>query len=225
MNIWVVIPAYNESQKIAEVITDLKENNFRNIVVIDDASADTTSQVAAQQGVHVLQHKVNRGQGAALATGTQYSLRNHAEIIVHFDADGQMQAKDIPALIKVLENPGVDVAIGSRFLGTESNIPALRKILLAGARIFNRVFLGITLKDPQSGFRAMKRKAAEQIKIKHDRMAHCSQMLHDMYEQGLTIQEVPVEIRYTEYSLHKGQSSLDAIKIVWDLLLGKIMKH
>lgn len=225
MNIWIVIPAYNEAQKIKEVITDLKKNNFKNIVVIDDASADMTSEVAAQQAVHVLLHKVNRGQGAALATGTQYALLNDADIIVHFDADGQMQAKDIPTLVKALGSKDVDVAIGSRFLSKESNIPALRKVLLAGARIFNRVFLGITLKDPQSGFRAMKRIAAEQIKIKHDRMAHCSQMLHDMYEQGLTIQEVPVEIRYTEYSLHKGQNSFDAIKIVWDLLIGKIMKH
>lgn len=226
MDIYVVIPAYNEEQKIVEVVKGLQSSGYKNIVVVDDASSDLTYQKAQHcNDVVVLQHVINRGQGAALATGTQYALSQNADYIVHFDADGQMNAQDIPKLIDAFKGANtVDVVIGSRF-GGETKIPPLRKFLLWGIRVFNRFIMGVTLRDPQSGFRVLSRHAAEMIEIKQDRMAHCSQMMKDMHQKKLKIVEVPVTIVYTEYSLGKGQSFKDVFKVVWELFLGSIVKH
>lgn len=220
----VVIPAYNEASQIGLVLDNLKASGFFDIVVVDDASSDNTREISMGRKVHVLSHMVNRGQGAALGTGTQYALQLGADYIVHFDADGQMRAEDINKLLNELTGGSFDVVIGSRFGGTTNNIPTMRRFLLFGTRVFNKVFLGINLRDPQSGFRAVTRFAAQKIEIKHDRMAHCSQMMQDMHEKSLRIKEVPVTIEYTEYSLQKGQRFFDAFKVVVELVLGKLVK-
>ena len=92
MKIFVVIPAFNEEKRIAQVLTELSNFSYQ-VVVVDDSSSDKTSQVASQFQVAVLQHKINRGQGAALRTGTDYAISKAADIIVHFDADGQFLVK------------------------------------------------------------------------------------------------------------------------------------
>lgn len=224
MNTYVVIPAYNEEGKIVEVINDLQNLGYTNIVIVDDASSDLTYEKSIGQGVIALRHLINRGQGASLGTGTRYALQKGADFIVHFDADGQMRGEDIAVLLESFNDNSVDVVIGSRF-GGKSEVPPLRKVLLFGIRIFNRVLMGVNLRDPQSGFRVLSRKAASKIEIKQDRMAHCSQMMQDMKKKDLKIVEVPVSILYTEYSLGKGQSFMDVFKVVWDLFLGSIVKH
>ena len=88
-NVWIVIPAYNEEKNISGVISQLKEVTA-NIVVVDDCSSDNTAEIVKNLGVNLVSHLINRGQGAALQTGTEFALRQGAEIIVHFDGDGQM---------------------------------------------------------------------------------------------------------------------------------------
>lgn len=224
MKVYIIIPAYNESQTLPNVIRELLDFGYENIVVVDDGSKDNTYKLIRDFNIHTLQHIINRGQGAALKTGTNYALMQGADIIVHFDADGQMRVQDIETLVKPLIEEDYDIVMGSRFLGAPQNMPLKRKVLLKGAKTFNKVFLGINMQDPQSGFRALSRESAKTIKIKHDRMAHCSQILQDIIKKDLKVKEVPVTINYTEYSLQKGQKSTDALKIVLDLFLRKIIK-
>ena len=94
MNVFVVIPSWNEAKNIGAVLQSLKKYDYQ-IVVVDDGSSDQTAQVASDFGVKVLQHEINRGQGAALYTGTLYALKQGADIIVHFDSDGQCLAEEI----------------------------------------------------------------------------------------------------------------------------------
>ncbi|HBH46390.1 MAG: hypothetical protein A2445_04820 [Candidatus Jacksonbacteria bacterium RIFOXYC2_FULL_44_29] len=115
MKIYTIIPAYNESSTIESVIRDVHEY-CHEIVVVDDGSTDNTTKLAAQAGAVVLHHIVNRGQGAALQTGISYALRQGAEAIVTFDADGQHRAEDINVLIKPIQEKRLDVVLGSRFL-------------------------------------------------------------------------------------------------------------
>src|SRR6059058_6065717 len=113
---WVVIAAYNEAGVIARVIADVRHRGYP-VVVVDDGSADTTAQVAAEAGAVVINHPVNLGQGAALQTGIEYALAEAANFIVTFDADGQHRADDIAGLLKPLTENNADFALGSRFLG------------------------------------------------------------------------------------------------------------
>lgn len=223
MNVYIVIPAFNEAVKIGEVIDSLREHGYSNIVVVDDCSTDLTSNVCMSRGVCVLTHIVNRGQGASLQTGTAYALSCGADFIVHFDADGQMRAEDIRRLLFEFDTGLYDVVIGSRFGVIKNEIPPLRRFLHMGIGFFNKIFLGISMEDPQSGFRVLSRRSSEVLEIKHDRMAHCSQLLQDMRFKGLRIKEVPVFIRYTKYSLSKGQRFTDAFKVAFELFLGKLI--
>lgn len=105
MKVFIVIPTYNNTDKIGEVITDLINHGYgENIVVVDDGSCDNVMKVLRSfPQVKLLRHIINRGQGAALETGNKYALQAGAEVIVHFDADGQMQAGDIVKLIAPLQ--------------------------------------------------------------------------------------------------------------------------
>src|SRR4051812_6259893 len=103
---WVVIPAHNESAKLGRVIRGLFEHGFMNVVVVDDGSTDGSVAVARDAGAIVLQHRVNRGQGAALETGDQFALRSGAEAVVHFDGDGQFNATDIQPAYEALKKNG-----------------------------------------------------------------------------------------------------------------------
>lgn len=220
--VFIVIPAYNEAGMIESVLQKLLAANYFNIVVVDDCSRDMTGEIVKNFPVFYLRHIVNRGQGAALRTGTEFAVERGAEVIVHFDADGQMSVEDIPRFIELVSG-GRDVVLGSRFLerGEAVKMPWHRKLLLSGAKAFNFLVLGVNYSDPQNGFRALSRSAAERLKWKNDRMAHCSEILRLIKTERLPYQEIPVTINYSEYSLKKGQSFKDVWKIIWDLFINK----
>ncbi|MFA6307574.1 MAG: glycosyltransferase family 2 protein [Patescibacteria group bacterium] len=221
MNIFVIIPAYNEEQRIGQVLADLSILPYK-VVVVDDASNDkTVAIVSSYPKVILLQHKINRDQGAALQTGNQYALSRGADIIVHFDADGQFLSQEIEDVIKPIIEDDCDIVFGSRFLNKKSDIPALKKnIIFPLARLVNRLFLGIKTSDPQSGFRAMTRSTAQRIVIEQDGKAHCSEIMAKAYEYKLKIKEVPITVIYHEF----GQGMNHGFKILKDILFSKISK-
>lgn len=222
MKVVAVIPARNEETRIGGVLADLWQF-VDAAIVVDDGSGDRTAETARASGAVVLRHAVNRGQGAALKTGTEASLRMDAGIVLHFDADGQHDPSGIPALVEPLHSGSADVVFGSRFLGSGATaIPHSRRWLLEGARAFNRLALGIPrqITDPQSGLRAMTADAARQIRFSQDRMAHASEILRLVTRSSLRWTEVPVRVRYSAEVLAKGQRSSDALAIVWQLVLG-----
>ena len=224
MKEFIVIPAYNEERKIGEVLENLKSEGYENIVVVDDGSKDNTSQIASKYDVNIIKHPINRGQGAALRTGTTYALNNNASIIVHFDADGQMRPEDISTLLHPIRTGKAEIAFGSRFLSKQSNIPILRKLFLKAGRVFMRVIYGVSMTDPQSGFRALSATAAQQIQITQRGMAHCSEIIEEVHKKQIPFREVPVVIKYTEYSVKHGQSNLAAFQIAAKLLWRRIVR-
>lgn len=223
-SLFVVIPAYNEEKKIADVISDVKNKTPQAaIIVVDDGSTDKTSENAGAANVVVLRHIVNRGQGAALWTGTLFALKSGADYIVHFDADSQFDAKDIMPAIAELKLKDTDIVFGSRFLrkGDAKGIPFVKRyFILPVGRIVNFIFTGLFLNDAHNGFRAMTRKATENLVITMDRMAHNSEILAQVASKKLKWAEVPTSVRYFEY----GQGMRGGLGIVKDFILGKFFK-
>ena len=218
--VWIVIPAHNEQDNIFGVIKSVQELT-PNIVVVNDASTDRTGEIVKLLNCYMLEHMVNRGQGASLQTGTEFALENGAEIIVHFDADGQMQAKDIYRIINPILDKQAEIVFGTRFLEKKSKIPWTKKyLILKPAVIFNWFFTGIKLSDAHNGFRALSRKAAESIKITQDGMAHATEILDQVRAHDLDYTEVPVEIVYNQY----GQKFTSGFKIIRDLIFAKILR-
>jgi glycosyltransferase involved in cell wall biosynthesis len=174
--------------------------------------------------IHYLRHPINLGQGAALQTGMDYAKAQGAEAVIHFDADGQHDKNDIPQFLAALET-GVDVVIGSRFLRESdlAQVPKGKRLVLRCARIVNGVFTGMWLTDAHNGFRALGRKALEAIDLTENRMAHATEIMSQIRAAKLTVKEVPVTIRYTDYSQAKGQKWTNSLNILIDLILNKIM--
>lgn len=221
--VYVVVPAYNEGSAVYDVVREL-HTQYANVVVVDDGSRDTTSTEARRAGAIVLRHVLNRGQGAALQTGIDFSVKRGADVVVTFDADGQHRVEDIGRLVRALEKDNADIAVGSRFLELQSNMPALRRLMLRVATRFMRMTSGVALSDAHNGLRAMRRTAAERIHLTIDGMAHASEIVDQIYRLRLRVTEVPVVIHYSEYSLRKGQSSLAAFRIAFDYLMKRIFR-
>ena len=211
-----IIPAYNEQGRIRAAVLDAALF-CDEVVVVDDGATDGSGEDARNAGAHVLRHVMNRGQGAALQTGTNYAVDQlDADIIIHFDADGQMQGKDIPELIAPILRDDADVVLGSRFLGKESNMPLGRRVTLKLALLFTRIFSGIPVTDPHCGFRALGRTAAQNIELRQDRMAHASEILDLIHSAKLRYVGCPVEIRYTDDTLEKGMGFFDGFTVLKD---------
>ena len=220
-DVFIIIPAFNEATRVGPVLHELVQH-YTRVVVVDDGSTDGTAEVARQHGCTVLRHPINRGQGAALQTGITYCLRAGAGFLVTFDADGQHQVSDIAAMLEPVVQGGVDVALGSRFLSGNSNVPPLRSMVLRAARIFTWLTSGLYLSDCHNGFRVLSRPAAEQIRLRQDRMAHASEFYDQIRAAGLSFKEVPVSIRYTPETLAKGQSLSNLVSILVHYLVGKV---
>lgn len=221
--VYIVMAAFNEGTCIEQVVREVRAS-YPNIVVVDDGSEDDTFQSACKASKYVLRHAVNRGQGAALQTGIEFALQQGAGTIVTFDADGQHRVEDIQKLIEPIHRGDCDIVLGSRFLGDSDNIPLSRRILLKGAVLFTMIFNRVRLTDAHNGLRAFSRRAAERIHIRMDRMAHASELIDQIRASGFTFCEVPVCIRYTEYSMGKGQTPRGAIRIVIHYLLGRLFR-
>lgn len=222
--VFVVIPAYNEEFMIDKVIKDLKKHNYKNIVVVDDGSSDKTYEAASKHKIHVLKHVINLGQGAALKTGIDYALLQGADIIVTFDADGQHQAKEIERMINPIKKKEVEVTLGSRFLSDGSKIPALRRLYLKIGVLVLFVMYGIKLTDSHNGFRAFSRKALQKIELRANQMEHASEIPEQIKRKRIKFKEIPVNIRYTDYSIKHGQKSSNAFKIFFKMILRKFMR-
>jgi len=220
---WIVVPAYNEQQRLDGTLAALTRR-YANVVLVDDGSTDDTWQVAAQYPVHRLRHAINLGQGAAIGTGISYALLQGAEIIVTFDSDGQHDVADVESLVVPIRSGRVDVTLGSRFLGSASGIPKSRRIILKLGVLFTRLFSRIQVTDTHNGLRAFSRPAAKRIRIFENGMAHASEILDEIYRLNLRYEEVPVAVRYSGESLKKGQSSWNAIRIAGRLVLGRLVR-
>jgi polyprenyl-phospho-N-acetylgalactosaminyl synthase len=225
---WVVIPLYNEAAVIGAVVRQVLEGFAPGpaaVVCVDDGSTDGSGAQARAAGAVVVRHAMNLGQGAALQTGISYAVSDpQMRYLVTFDADGQHQVSDAMAMVEVLRRQPIDVVFGSRFLdqGGPSQ-PAtrpgpLKRALLKSAVVYSNLSTRVRLTDAHNGLRAFNRKAAEGLRIRQDRMAHASEIVSQVGRLGLRWAEQPVHILYTDYSRAKGQSSLNAVNIVVDLL-------
>jgi glycosyltransferase involved in cell wall biosynthesis len=218
LDVCLVVPLYNEAAVIGDVVRGAREV-FDRVVVVDDGSSDDSAAAARAAGALLVQHPVNLGQGAALQTGIDVALRlPGVEYLVTFDADGQHRVEDALAMVERLRRDEADVVFGSRFLDDRTQATRLKRVVLRMAVIYSRMTTGVHLTDTHNGLRALNRRAATAFRIRQNRMAHASEIIAKVGSTGLRWVEHPVHILYTDYSRAKGQSVLNAVNIVTELL-------
>ncbi len=169
-----------------------------DVVVVDDGSSDSTSEIASCGGASVLRLPYNLGVGAAVRTGLRYAVDCDYDRVVIVDADGQHDAAGIASLFGVLDS-GADVAVGSRFgVGSpDYEVSALRR---AGMRTLAMVVNRITrlrLSDVTSGFRAFDRNAVGLLATEYpaEFLADTVEVLLKCHAAGFSIVEVPIAMR------------------------------
>ena len=195
MKIVVTIPAYNEERTIGALINGIHEvmKSCRydyKVLVVDDGSKDGTVQVAKKANAIVYSHPKNYGLAETFKTEINKSLKLKADVIVHIDADGQYLPRDIPKLVKEVNN-GSDLVLGSRFKGKIESMPLMKRL---GNKAFSRVIsniAGIRISDGQTGFRAFTREVAEKIKVISDHTYTQEQIIRAVREK-FKVKEVPV---------------------------------
>ena len=216
---WLVVPLYNEATVIGQVIEDAK-GTFTNIVCVDDGSSDGSAAIARQHGSRVIEHPFNLGQGAALQTGMEFVRRQtNARYIVTFDADGQHSVADAAAMVDRARAEDLAIIFGSRFLDDATQVGWSKKLVLKTAAAVTKQRTGLDLTDAHNGLRLLRRDALQQVVLRQDGMAHASEIVSQLACTGLPWAEMPVHIAYTDYSKAKGQSLLNSVNILVDLVM------
>jgi len=217
-DVWIVIPVYNEGSVIGDVVEQTRKT-FPNIVCVDDGSRDESADRSLAAGAHLVRHPVNLGQGAALQTGIKYALGQGAQYLVTFDADGQHRVEDALEMVRVAKSGQADVVLGSRFLTGSEQVPWIKRVVLRTVVTLSRTSRKLKLTDAHNGLRVLNRKAASQLRITMNGMAHASEIVAFLASSGLRVKEVPVIVVYTDYSKSKGQSLINGVNILFDLSL------
>ena len=223
-DVWVIVPTYNEAPVVRSVLEGLLER-FPHVVAVDDCSTDSSAAEIVAAGARLVSHPINMGQGGALQTGIDFALLDpEAQYFVMFDADGQHRVDDAEAMVNHVRAKGMDVLLGSRFLGDATNMSPSRRVLLLAARWFERFSTGITLTDSHNGLRVFNRSFAEVLNLRMTDMAWATEFLIRVASVGATVEEFPVTIDYTDYSRSKGQHSINSINIGVDILLNRFLR-
>lgn len=219
---WLIVPCYNEGTVIFDVLTHARET-FPNIVAVNDGSRDDSAAQIRAAGAHLVNHPVNLGQGAAIQTGVEYARSQPgARYFVTFDADGQHQVKDVVRMVERLRAEPVDIIVGTRFAGQDnSQVPWIKRAVLKTVVLLSPRTKKLGLSDAHNGLRVFNRKVADEMNIRMNGMSHASEIVTMIDNNGWRVDEEPVDILYTEYSMSKGQSLINGVNILADGLVAR----
>jgi len=195
----VILPAFNEEASLAAVLAELRAAVPElDVLVVDDGSADSTAAVARAAGVRVAPLPFNLGVGGALQTGFRYAVRHRFDRAVQFDADGQHDPTQIPALLAALD-AGADLVIGSRFGGTEPSydVGRMRSGAMRVLRVAVHLLSGQAFSDTSSGFRGFSADVLEFFSRDYptEYLGDTAEALLLACNAGFTVVEVPVAMR------------------------------
>jgi glycosyltransferase involved in cell wall biosynthesis len=215
MKITIVVPVYNEEEKVVDVLKELSKTRF-HVIVVDDGSTDNSLNKIKNlklKNFIVLQHKINLGKGAALKTGCEYAFTHSADAVIMVDSDGQHKVVDLPRFVEKLGSNKYDVVFGSRNLNL--GVPLDRYMGNKLASVLVGFMFGIYVSDLICGFRGLTKKAYKKIKWESTGYGVETEMVIRTKKNGLSHCEVPVETVY--YDNYKGVSIIDALGVLVNL--------
>lgn len=224
-----LVRVYNEEQVLEENIKKILDAWYKNILIVNDGSRDNSKQILEKFGdkIILVSHLKNRWWWAALETGFEY-LRKYGkcEYVITFDSDGQHNIKDAERFIHKLDKEkDVDIVFWSRFLKwAKTNVPFFRKIILLWWKIFTNIISWVRFSDSHNWYRAMRLKVLKKIHLTTDNMAYASEFIDIVARKKIKFVEIPADIKYTEYSLHKWQKSSNAINIAVKTIWNKFFR-
>lgn len=223
----VIVPAYNEGRNIGALLdrvlaVRLPYGIGREIIVVDDGSADDTYDVAyayagahPQESLRLLRHERNRGKGRAIRTALEYASGNY---LIIQDGDLELDPNDIAMLLEALIDGGYEVVYGSRFLNKRNAV--LYKRFYWGGRLVSLVanlLYGQHITDEPTCYKLFRAEVMERIRLRCERFEFCPEVTAKVSKLGIKIHEEP--IHYTPRTLEEGKKLrwTDGVKAVWTL--------
>ena len=225
----IIIPTFNESENITNIINELKIFDL-DILIVDDNSQDKTSEIVKElmiknKKIKILERPRKLGLGSAYRDGFRYCIENDYENLIQMDADFSHRIEDLKNMLTFINS--YEVIIGSRYVDGGGSIgwSRIRKILSKVANIYAKIITKSNIYDMTSGFRIYSRNALEKIeydKTKSDGYSFQIEMSVRANNQKLKIKEVPIVFN----ERREGESKMDlkiiieALFIVFKLRLG-----
>lgn len=200
----VVMPAYNASKTLEMTLNEIPMNIVDEVILVDDASKDDTSEVAKKLGIHhVIKHESNKGYGGNQKTCYNKALEIGADIVVMVHPDYQYTPKLVEAMVSIIGNELYDVVLASRILGKgalKGGMPIYKYIANRMLTLTQNVLLNEKLSEYHTGFRAFSRKALEAIKynVNSDDFVFDNQMIAQLFYSGFECAEVTCPTKYFE---------------------------
>ena len=219
----VVMPAYNAAETLETTLRRLPDGCCDEVIVVDDASSDDTSEVAERLPVTLVRHETNRGYGGNQKTCYRQALERGGDYVVMVHPDGQYEAGMIPAALTTLRLGVCDLVLGNRIRtrreALEGGMPLVKYLSNRGLTFLQNVLSGQNLGEWHSGFRAYRRQVLEEIPFHRnsDDFVFDSQLLVQAVHRGFRVGDVPVPVRYfTEASsISLGRSTRYALATLW----------
>lgn len=224
----IIVPAYNEGRNIGALLdrvlaVRLPYGIGREIIVVDDGSADDTYKVAdnyvkahPQEPLRLLRHERNRGKGRAIRTALEYAAGDY---LIIQDGDLELDPNDIAVLLRVLVDGDYEVIYGSRFLDKRNEV--LYKRFYWGGRLVSLVANLLycqNITDEPTCYKLFRAEVMKRIRLRCERFEFCPEVTAKVSKLGIKIHEEP--IHYTPRTLEEGKKLrwTDGVKAVWTLL-------
>ena len=194
----IQIPCFNEAKTIWITLSELPRSvpGFDQVewLIVDDGSIDDTAEVAKAYGAdHIVRHTINQGLAKAFMTGLEACLHLGADVIVNTDADNKYNAEDIPKLTSPIIRKQAEIVIGERPIAAIEHFSTAKKILQVlgswGVRMISSTHIG----DAPSGFRAMSRKAAQQLMVFNE-YTYTLETIIQAGQKNIAIISVPIKV-------------------------------
>lgn len=196
MKTCLLLPAYNESKTIGQIIQESSEF-INEIVVINDGSSDETAEIAVACGAVCLTNTTNCGKGNALRKGFAYALEHGCELIFTMDSDGQHQPADIPRFLEHFEDKHPDILIGARATQDfRTSMPLHRQVNNCLISFVGSKLCGQQVPDFQSGYRLIRAEVLRQVHLETERYETESELLIKAGRLGFRIESLPIQTRY-----------------------------
>lgn len=231
----VVLPTYNESSNLPQILPAILSQDPRiEVLVVDDNSPDGTGAIADALAsslgrVHVLHRAAKEGLGRAYLAGFRWGLDRGYDRLFEMDADFSHDPKYLGDLIRAVDG-GTDLAIGSRYKRGVNviNWPMSRLLLSSGANLYARIITGMPLTDSTGGFKCFRRRVLEAIPLDQVRSNGYSfqiEMSFRAWRKGFRLEEVPIVFtdRVEGHSKMNRRIVREAIWMVWWLRLQALL--
>ena len=217
MKILVAIPAYNAEKSLPRLVAQLKEIPLvSSVLVVDDGSCDDTAAVARKSGATVISFETNFGKGASLKTAFRYAIVKGYDYVITMDADLQHEISTIPAMIETTVKEGADLVIGSRRKDSEA-MPFDRLLSNRLTSIVTSLLCNRLVDDSQCGFRVLKVKALENLKLECDKFDLETEVLLKASRYGFRITSHPIPSIYNKGRSHVNRfvDTCRFLRLMW----------